>query len=57
MNEFFVGVQGDDVVFLKPIPQQITREQAVRLAAWLQILADPTNRLFPKFREQILLEQ
>ncbi len=40
MNKFFVGVQGDNVVFLRPIPQKISKADALLLAAWIVALAD-----------------
>lgn len=40
LNRFGVGVHGENVVFLKPVPLQITREQALNLAAYLVALAD-----------------
>jgi hypothetical protein len=41
MNEFLIGVQGEAVVFMLPVPQQLTRQQAITLSAWLAVLADP----------------
>ena len=41
MNDFLVGVQGGEtIVILRPVPQQITKAQALNLAAWLVVLAD-----------------
>ena len=42
MNKFFVGIQGDTIVLLKPVPQKLTKEEALNLAAWLVALADDT---------------
>lgn len=39
-NDFFVGVQGNRVVIMRPVPNLLTKEQALRLAAWLVALAD-----------------
>lgn len=40
-NKFFVGVQGSDrIIFLRQIPQMITRPEALNLAAYLVALAD-----------------
>lgn len=44
MNEFLIGAQGETVVFMRPIPQRLTRQQAVTLAAWLTVIADPTGQ-------------
>lgn len=40
-NDFFIGVQGETIVFLLPVPQQLTRQQAINLSVWLAVLADP----------------
>ena len=45
MNEFLIGMQGETVVFMRPVPQQLTRQQAITLAAWLTVIADPGGRL------------
>jgi len=39
-NIFFVGAQGNDVVVLRPIPNRMTREQALNLAAWIVAITD-----------------
>jgi hypothetical protein len=41
INKFFVGVQGDSVGFLMPIPTRMSKEDAVEFAAWIIALADP----------------
>lgn len=46
-NEFFVGVQGDDIVFLRSIPQKLKEREALLLAAWIVALADPLQEKFP----------
>ena len=43
-NRFVVAGQGEDLVFLLPVPQRITREDALLLAAYLVALADHENR-------------
>jgi hypothetical protein len=43
MNEFLIGMQGETVVAMRPLPQQMTRQQAVSLAAWLTVIADPSG--------------
>jgi len=40
MNEFLVGMQGDGVVIMKPIPFRLTKEQALNLAVYLVCMAD-----------------
>jgi hypothetical protein len=47
-NEFFVGVRGENIVTLKPIPQVLSKEQALNLAAWLYMLADEGDGKFEK---------
>ena len=58
MNEFFVGLQGDNIVFLKSIPPSLTKEQAIALAAWIVALADDDmgspNGTFAKKLEEVL---
>jgi len=43
-NDFFIEVQGDSVVSLKGIPQKLSKETALRTAAWIVTLADDDNR-------------
>jgi hypothetical protein len=55
-NQFFVGVNGDVLVILRPVPSHprgLTREQALNLAAWLSLLADPDGKEFDRMREAI----
>lgn len=35
MNKFLIGLNGDDLVFLKPVPQRLSKEDSLLLAAWL----------------------
>lgn len=37
-NKFGVGTLGDDIVILLPVPRQLTRADALLLAAWLVAL-------------------
>jgi hypothetical protein len=37
-NKFGVGVRGDDIAFLQPVPRQLTRADALLLAAWIVAL-------------------
>ncbi len=41
MNKFLVGAQNNEIAFLRPVPQRLSMEDAVELAAWLASLADP----------------
>lgn len=42
-NQFMVGSQGTNIIVLRP-PSVMTKEQAVRFAAWLVTLADDNNQ-------------
>jgi hypothetical protein len=37
-NKFLVGVQGDCIVFLRPVPRSIPKEDALLLAAYIVAL-------------------
>lgn len=39
INEFAVGVMGEDVVIQVPVPRRLTKRQALNLAVWLAVLA------------------
>lgn len=40
-NKFLVSVGGDGIVFLRPLPQQMSRDDALLLAAYIvAIVAD-----------------
>ena len=39
-------MQGANLVFMRPVPRQLSREQAIALAAWLVALADPDESKF-----------
>ncbi len=52
-NEFIVGAIGDDLtVMLAPRLQRITKDQALRFAAWLVAMADDDNK-FPEILKAI----
>ena len=38
-NDFFLGAQGEDLVFLRS-PQRMNKGQAMRLAAWIVAMGD-----------------
>lgn len=40
-NIFFIGARGQNVVFLKSLPQDMHKDVAIELAAWIIALADP----------------
>lgn len=47
-NKFFVGMQGDDLHFLKPVPLRISKPDALLLAAYLVAMGDD-NGEFPVY--------
>jgi len=49
-NEFFVGIQNDNIILIKllSIPQVLSKERALNLAAWLYMLADEGDGKFEK---------
>ena len=53
-NKFMVGVSGARICFLKPIPNVISMDDAVSLAAWLVALADPTGEKFETVHEAVV---
>jgi hypothetical protein len=38
-NKFMVGVQGETIVFMRPVPQRLSKEDALVLGAWIVALA------------------
>jgi len=42
-NRFMVGVFRDDLVFLRPVPQKLSKDDALNLAAWIVALADDSG--------------
>ena len=56
MNEFLVGVQGDNIVIQKswPLKLPISPDQAINLAAWLVACAEPNaTRKFDDVRREV----
>lgn len=43
-NKFLIGVQGDEIVALRPLPQRFSVEDALLLAAYLVALAEGSDR-------------
>ena len=52
-NEFYVGVQGDDVVILA-WNKRLTREQALNLAAMIVGMIDPGRDDFDKALDEVV---
>lgn len=53
-NQFAVGVRGDYVVITRVPIGQLTKPEAVNLAAWLMVLADPEGKEFSRVVEGIV---
>lgn len=53
MNEFMVSVAGDKIAILAPPRGPITKEQALRLAAWIVALADPSMKRFEMLLDEV----
>jgi hypothetical protein len=47
-----VGIMDDDIIVNFP-KQRMTKPQALNLAAWIVVIADPTRKEFEKFYEAI----
>lgn len=39
-NMFFVGARGHDILIMRQVPNKMTREEALNLAAWIVALSD-----------------
>lgn len=50
INRFMIGMQGDMIVFLLPVPQKLSGEDAINLAAWLLAMSplDEPREAFEK---------
>ena len=53
VNDQCVGVQGDSIMVMMP-KQKMTKEQALRQAAWLVALADDSGDEFQKVLDAVL---
>jgi hypothetical protein len=56
-NHFAVGANGDSIAFARTVPRNITASEALILAAWLVVIAEPlANGLrFSEVREKIVM--
>jgi hypothetical protein len=52
-NKFFVGSNGTHIVTIKPVPQAMTREEALNLAAWIVAIADPGREEFDGLHQAV----
>lgn len=53
-NQFFVGaVGGKDMITIVSLRCQMTKAQAINLAAWLIVLADPAGEEFERVVNEI----
>lgn len=55
-NKFGVGamIGSDEIVLLKPVPQRMTRDDAIILAAYLVSVADLDGTRFNDYLEELL---
>lgn len=54
LNRFGVGSQGENTVILSRIPHVLDKAQALNLAAYLIVIADPGRKDFEAVLEAIL---
>lgn len=52
MNEFLVGTDGETISVMRS-KGVYTKEEALRLAAWLVVLADPLDERWPAIKEAV----
>jgi hypothetical protein len=52
-NDFFLGVAGDQLISLLPLRTPMSRDQALRLAAWIVLIMDPLEEDFTRIKEAI----
>jgi hypothetical protein len=52
-NDHLVGMQGGKVVMVLPPACPMDRDEALRMAAWIQLLADPLGERFETIRSAI----
>jgi len=61
-NKFMVGLGGESIIFLRPIPPSMSKEDALNLAAYIVALADTEyypgpdtyNGTFGKIYDEVL---
>lgn len=53
-NQFMVGANRDRVIVQIPVRRPLEKEEAIRLAAWLVAIADPTQKRFTKVLAAVL---
>lgn len=53
-NWFLVGGRGDEIVILRQPTGTLTKAEAVNLAAWLMVMADPTGEEFERVVKEIV---
>lgn len=51
-NQFLVGVRADKIHIMSPPKREITKDEALMLAAWLVVLADDDEK-FPSILEAV----
>jgi hypothetical protein len=54
VNDFMVAVGGDDTLaMVLPPLRPFTKDEALRLAAWLVVLADPLDERWPAVKDAV----
>lgn len=43
-NKFMIGVQGESLIPMMPLPRKLSKADALNLAAWLVALADEDDQ-------------
>lgn len=54
INDFLLGTNGESFGFLIPPAGAMSKEQALRTAAWLVALADPLQSDFPAVLKAVM---
>ena len=57
MNKYLIGAKGNSVVVLRPIFGELSKEDALRVAAILKCMAfalEPMDLTFEKIEEEVL---
>ena len=50
-NKFIIGGRGHNLVFIRPVPQEISNDDAVNLAAWLIVLTGAQEEILKLVEE------
>lgn len=53
MNKYLVGARGDKIAIQNPPRGDMTRDDALELAAWIVAIADPVGNDFKKKFDEV----